>query len=67
MCGLQSTLFYNEFWYNDFRKRYIPLSVYTQQPHRCDNKKQEKINGILSGTYVESKINEIKASEGVNK
>ena len=45
-------IFYNQYWFNDFQNRYIPLSTYTHRLHKCYQKEAEKKEGLMNGTYV---------------
>ena len=45
-------IFYNQYWFDDFQNRYIPLSTYTHRPHKCYQKEAEKIEGLMNGTYT---------------
>jgi hypothetical protein len=44
-------IFYNQYWFDDFQNRYIPLSTYTHRPHKCYQKEAEKLEGLMNGTY----------------
>jgi hypothetical protein len=42
-------IFYNQYWFDDFQNRYIPLSAYTHRPHKCYQKEAERKQGLMNG------------------
>ena len=48
----KAPIFYNQYWFDDFHNRYIALSSFTHRPHRCNQREEEKQQGLINGTYI---------------